>query len=110
MSIPFPDYNLWRNIFWCSAHAECELVLIAANLGEPEISNFDVPLFVQQDVLWLDVSIDDVLGMEILDGQEQLGRVEPGSVLAELSTAPQKIEELPLIYQRATPGKKSTKR
>lgn len=40
-------------------------------------------LGVQQDVLWLQVPVDDVEGVEVAEGTGNLCRVEPGSGLEE---------------------------
>jgi hypothetical protein len=35
-----------------------------------------MPVVIEEDVLGLEVAVDDVEGVEVLEGAEQLGRVE----------------------------------
>jgi hypothetical protein len=59
------------------------LGVVLEDLGEAEVSETDVAVFVHEDVLWLQVSVDDVLLVQMPDGQSHLGRVELGSVLVK---------------------------
>ena len=68
--------------------------LVHQLLGEPEVGELDVAISVQQDVLRLQVPIDDVPGVQVLDGTDNLGRVEQPSVAGEAAAVPQVAEEL----------------
>ena len=68
--------------------------LVHQLLGEPEVGELDMAVSVQQDVLWLQVPIDDVPGVQVLDGTDDLGRVEQPGVAREAATVPQVAEEL----------------
>lgn len=47
-------------------------------LGEPEISEFDEASLVDHDVLRLEVAVDDILGMQIIEGEDDLRDVKLG--------------------------------
>ena len=40
----------------------------------------NVQFFVQQNIFWLEISMNDPFLVKVLDGRHQLGRVEPGAV------------------------------
>ena len=45
-------------------------------LAHPEVCQLDVALGVQEDVLQLEVPVDDVVPVQEVDGEIQLGRIE----------------------------------
>lgn len=51
-----------------------------AILGETKIGQFKVTLFVDEDVLGLKITVDNVLLMEVLKHERDLSRVEHGVV------------------------------
>ena len=51
------------------------MIFLGHDLGETEVSEFDVTLVVDQNVVWLQVSVHDVVTMEALDGQNYLANV-----------------------------------
>ena len=48
----------------------------AANFGEAEVAQFEVPVRFDQKVLGLQVPVNDVLGMQILEHKNYLSSVE----------------------------------
>ena len=44
--------------------------------AHPEVCQLDVALGVQEDVLQLEVPVDDVVPVQEVDGEIQLGRIE----------------------------------
>ena len=52
-------------------------------------------LAVQKDVLWLQVAVHDLAGVEVLDGDNQLGAVEEAGGVPEATPRAQVAEELP---------------
>lgn len=48
-----------------------------------EIGQMDMAIGVQEDVIRLDISVDDVLGVNIPQGTAQLGDPEPDGLLGE---------------------------
>lgn len=63
-------------------------------LGKAEVSEADVSLAVQQNVLGLEVAVDDFFGVQVLDGADDLGGVEEARAVAEAPPAAQVAEEL----------------
>ena len=60
---------------------------------ESKIGNSDVALGVDQNVLRLQISVDDVLLVQVLKSQHHLGCVEPSLVLVEASLSAQEVEK-----------------
>ncbi len=52
--------------------------------GQTKVSDFDMPININKDVLWLDVSVDYVLLVEILQTKEDLSEVELSECFREL--------------------------
>lgn len=63
-------------------------------LAQAEICEDDVALRVQQDVLRLQISVDDVEGVEVAQRASDLRRVEPGSGLQEAALSLKVVEQL----------------
>lgn len=63
-------------------------------LSEAEVGQADVSFAVQQDVLGLQVAVDDLFGVEVLDGAHDLGGIEEACGVAEAPAAPQVAEQL----------------
>lgn len=63
-------------------------------LAQAEICEDDVALRVQQDVLRLQISVDDVEGVEVAQRAGDLRRVEPGSGLQEAALSLKVVEQL----------------
>ncbi len=68
-------------------------VLVDALLAEAEVGQPDVPLGVEQHVFGLEVAVDDVAGVDVLEGQHHLGRVEAGLVLDQRIALPNEVGE-----------------
>jgi len=58
-----------------------------------------MPGVVQQDILGLQVTIDDIESMKMFQRAEQLRGVEPAPVFIELSFPLQMVEELSTIHE-----------
>lgn len=78
--VSFGCHNLWREIVWSTTQSPCDIGDI---FGEPEIGDLDVAMSVQQQVFWLQVTIDDVLPVQIFEGQGHFGSVELGYRVGE---------------------------
>ena len=68
--------------------------LVHQLLGETKVGELDMAVPVQQDVLRLQVPIDDVPGVQVLDGTDDLSSVEQPGVAGEAAAVPQVAEEL----------------
>lgn len=63
-------------------------------LSKAEVSQADVSLTVQQDVLWLQVTVYDFFGVEVLDGTDDFRGIEEAGGVAEAAAAAQVAEQL----------------
>lgn len=54
------------------SHGEDAHLLVDQLLGEPEVGELDVAVAVQQNVFRLQVPVDDLLGVQVLDGADDL--------------------------------------
>lgn len=69
-------------------------LLVHQLLGEPEVGELDVPVPIQQDVLRLEVPVDNLFGVQVLDGTHDLRRVEEPGGGGEAAPVAQVAEEL----------------
>ena len=85
--------DLRRHVVRGPAHRPAPLLLVH-QAGEAQVSEDDVTLRVQQDVLRLQVSVDDVVPVEVGEGGDDLGDVEDRGLQGELPVALEIGEEL----------------
>lgn len=81
MGVALNDF--WRQILWSSTECGCRFSRIGEELGEAKVSQFDIAILVYQHVLWLQVSVDNLVLVEDTDSQDQLGGVELDCFLRE---------------------------
>ena len=81
LPVALVENNLWSNVLWGSADRECSSLV--EDLGETEVSEFQVPVVSDQQVLRLQVPEDDVLAVQVLEAGSDCGRVELGLVTRE---------------------------
>lgn len=79
----FAVQHFWRQISRAAAEGLRELLLPDVFLGESEVCQTAVAVGVNQYVLWFEISVDDIQGVDVLDGQNDLGNEELGLVLLE---------------------------
>lgn len=76
--------DLGRNIIGCSAERRRHsLLAIRRRLAHAEIGEMDMALRIQQDVIQLQITIDDLPRVEKLQCAYDLAGVEPGARLIE---------------------------
>lgn len=61
---------------------------------ETEVRDFEVAARIEEKIFWLEVSVDDGLGVEIFEDENQLARVEQGRGIAEMTGISQVGEQL----------------
>ena len=76
LAVAFVEKHLGRQVLGSTAQSVGARLAV---LGEAEVCQFEVPLRVDQDVLRLQVTVDDVQRVKVLEHQRHLGRVEPRS-------------------------------
>ena len=70
--IRFSFAQLWRDITRRAHHGE-GFTLAAQHLGDTKIPNLDdVPVLVEQDVLRLEIPVKYLLGVDVLEGEQDL--------------------------------------
>ena len=82
--------------FWCKVlgrSTQCPCTIID-NFGETEIRETDVAAGIQEQVLRLQVTVDDVEGVEVLERENDSSEVETGDVRGEAFSPTQVCEQL----------------
>lgn len=90
--------HFWRQLGDTAAETGGLGVVVDFLLGQPEVSQLGVSLFVQHHVVGFKVALDDVVRVQVLDGQQDFGDVELGGVLVELL---QLVQDLAQVAARA---------
>lgn len=75
-----------------------------SDLNKPEVSYFDVTIFIDHNILGLQVTIDQVQEMQILQGEEYLSSVEAGVLLVEFAHSKWGISITIYLYNRLVWG------
>ena len=89
--VPLGLEYLWGQVLWCATQAPG---LLNNFLGESKVCDDDVAISVKEDVLRLEVSVDNIEGVEVGEGTDNLCRVEEGGGGGEGSSHPEVGEEL----------------
>mmetsp|Transcript_73663 Transcript_73663/g.208612 ORF Transcript_73663/g.208612 Transcript_73663/m.208612 type:complete len:338 (+) Transcript_73663:785-1798(+) len=76
-------------------HAALTEVLTEAPVNDLDVGTVVLGSVTEADVLGLQVAVDDVQPVQVLDGQQDLGGVEPAAALREAACAAKVEEELP---------------
>ena len=79
----FVKQHFRGQILWCAAKRVCARLAI---LGETEVCQFQITLFIDQNVLRFQISVDDVEGVEIFKHETDLSSVKPRYKLAKSRT------------------------
>jgi hypothetical protein len=67
--------------------------------GKAEVGNYQFPLFVNEEVLRLDVAVDDAVGVEVADSLQQLVEDIPGGGFVKSFRLLDETVELPVLRQ-----------
>lgn len=81
LSMPLVEDDLGSDVF--GGPADGEGPALSQELGEPEISQFEVAVVADEQVFRLQISEDDVLAMEVFEAGSDDGAVETGLVSGE---------------------------
>ena len=91
--------DLGGQVLGRAAEGVGRVVLGQVRLGETEVAEGDMAVGIQQDILRFEISIDDVVLMQVLQRQDQLGDVEFGPMLVEVTVLLEVPEELPTRHE-----------
>ena len=81
VAVALEDFG--AHVFWGAAEGIAFLAFWDF-LGETEIGDFDVAIDIDEDIFWLDVSVDDVQAMQMLKAEKELSHVELGLLFSKL--------------------------
>lgn len=79
-------------VVWGTTDRVC--LLATDDFSKAKVGHLDVPILVEQQVLWLEVSVQNAFGMQVLQCQQNVGGVEPGSAVGERPFHIQVVEQL----------------
>lgn len=93
-----------RSYFWCqvgdaSAKSVRDCLWLHSQLGQPEISQLNVTLRVEQDVLRLQVSVQNLILVQVADGLHQLSGIDLCSLLVKLFLFSQVSEHFASVHE-----------
>lgn len=95
--------NLRRDVVRRSAQRLLAFPFVLNFGGQPKVTDLDVQLVVQEQIAQLQISVDDVLIVQILDSRQHLVDVVPALVIGDDLTA------LVQLHHRLSGGKKPNK-
>lgn len=72
--------HLGRQVVWCSAQRPRN---VGHFLGEPEIGNLQMTMAVQQQILRFEITVDNLMSVQILQGQRDFGGIKLGHGIGE---------------------------
>lgn len=94
-SVTLVEDDFWGDVLWRSANGEGPAFV--QDLGETEVRQLEVAVVADQQVLWLEVSKDDVLAVQVLKAGGHSGRIEAALVRREGLHRTQIGEELAAV-------------
>ena len=87
--------HFWRQLGDTAAETGGLGVVVDFLLGQPEVSQLGVSLFVQHHVVGFKVALDDVVRVQVFDCQQDFGDVELGRVFVEFFKFVQDLSQIP---------------
>jgi hypothetical protein len=76
--------NLWGRKCRCTNTAVREIRVLSGAVEEPghtEVAENNMSICVNENILWLDVSVYDIAGMNVLDGKELNEKLTGGAII-----------------------------
>ncbi len=97
--------HLWRNVSWGAAECVFRQLLLSQLLGQSEVRQLDVSVSTcilvqrstEEDVVSFHVAVDDVVFVEVLDGEDKFGRVETCLALGEYTACCDQFSQISSI-------------
>lgn len=96
----FLEKHLWRHVFRTAAETVGEVVF--HDLGQAVVCESDMPLGVDDDVLWFEIPVEYFLFVEMADGQQGLQKIEFGLFFCHSLHFFKEIEQLSTITELHT--------
>jgi hypothetical protein len=66
-------------------------------LAQPKVAESDMARIIKQNILWLEITVNDIEAVQVLEREEQLCGVKPGSDLVELAFPLEVVEQLSTV-------------
>ena len=88
-----------NRVFWGAdlvvrGAADREGALLVDDFGKAIVGNLDVAIAVNQQILGLEIAVHDAFGVDVLQRQQHVGRVELRGAICEGSLHIQVVEQL----------------
>ena len=74
LAVTFIEEHLWGQILWGTAKSVGSGLAV---FGKSEVCQFQVALLINQNILWLQISVNNVQRVQILEHEGDLGRIKP---------------------------------
>ena len=71
-------------------------------LGEPKVNQFDIAVRVQQQIFWLEISVDNPPAVEVVEGLDDAAGVETSGRIVEVPPISAKRKIKSLVAARAS--------
>ena len=91
--VPHVLHDFRSDVRWCSALLEQQLILFSPST-HAEVTDLDVSVAVEQDVIKFDVSVGNSVVVQVGDALHDLLEHKPGVLLAELPTLSHVVEQV----------------
>ena len=92
------NQNLWRQVVGRTTEGE-GLCIAFKDLGQAEIGEADIAIFVHQDVFGLEITVDNVLLVQVAERHSDLNGIEARSVLIEARDIAEMHEKLTATHK-----------
>ena len=90
---------LGRCVVW-RATAGSEKLSVSHHVGQTEVSNLDIERLVQQQVLWLEVPVDDIVAVTVVNTRDDLLEEPPGVLLLQLPVLHNVVKQFPTFRSK----------
>ena len=92
--------NYFRGkIFWRSTECICHLISGNLQFTQTEVSQLNVTFVIEDDVLWLQISVDDPVTVEALERQYNFSGIKSCSVFSKLLFLAQMEKEFATVEE-----------
>ena len=93
MAISRIEKYLRRNIVGCTANCLFAFTRVFDESRETKIANLYIHIAIEKDVAELEVSVDDLVGVHVVAGTDELDHEEAGFGLGEASSSAEHVRE-----------------
>lgn len=80
-SVSLPIYDLGCKVFGSTAQRQSVSITLDVFLGQSKVGQLRIPVFIYQYILRLQVSIDNLILVQVIDSKDDLCTVELSAIL-----------------------------